>query len=291
MKLSIIIVNYNTLDLLRDCIESIKNSISQIDYEIIVVDNNSIDGSVELLKSEYSEVKIIENNYNAGFSRANNQGYAISQGEYVLLMNSDTVAREDSLNRLVDFLDKHQEAALVGPRLLNTDLTLQPPCRRGFPRFINSLAYFCGLGKVFSGNRILGSYTMSYKNDKETHEVDAVSGACLMIRRSIVEQLGKLLDEDFFMHFEDIDLCFRVKKLGQKVYYKHDAEVVHLKGQSSKLRRKYVIGEFYKSAKLYFKKNYKAENPIAYYFLVFSIVFIHFSAITIHKVKHFGRKT
>lgn len=264
MKLSIIIVSYNTKQLLADCINSIEKNLYNFSYEIVVVDNNSADGSIDMLKEEYSHVGLIANNYNAGFAKANNQGLELCSGEYILLLNSDTIVMKNAITRLVDFMGSHSDTAICGPKLLNSDMTLQLPCRRGFPRLINSVSYFSGISRLFPKSRIFGSYLMTYMDSGINHEVDAVSGACLLIRRKVLSQIGGLLDEAFFMHFEDIDLCYRAKKSGYKVYYIHNSEVIHLKGQSSKLRSSGVSRNFYDSALLYFKKNYKKENLAAY---------------------------
>jgi GT2 family glycosyltransferase len=285
MILSIIIVSYNTKQLLKDCIDSIENSLIGISYEIIVVDNASIDGSIDMIRTDYPNAVIIDNNYNAGFAKANNQGYQISSGKYILLLNSDTVILKDALNKLVNFMDKHSNSAVVGPRLLNPDLSLQLPCRRGFPKLINSIAHFSRLSRTFPKNKLLSSYNMTYMDDQASHEVDAVSGACLLVRRSIINEIGGLLDESFFMHFEDIDLCYRVKKHGYKVYYIHDAEIVHLKGQSSKLRSLGVIKNFYESAFTYFKKNYRHENYPAYLTLVIIITCMKYFSIVYYRLK------
>ncbi len=280
MKISIIIVSYNTRGLLAACINSIENNLKQLDYEIIVVDNNSTDGSVELLKSQYPKVKLIENKYNAGFAKANNQGLLFCSGEYILLLNSDSLVLGNAIGTLVEFLNTHKEAAICGPRLLNSDMTLQLPCRRGFPRLINSISHFSGLSKVFPKSRVLGSYLMTYMDNSVDHEVDAVSGACMLVRRAVLDTIGELLDEAFYMHFEDIDLCYRAKKSGYKVYYVHDAEVVHLKGQSSKLRSEGVNRNFFDSAFIYFKKNYKKENFIAYVTMKLFIIVMKFLSLT-----------
>lgn len=284
MKLSIIIISYNTKGLLADCINSIENCLKQLAYEILVVDNNSTDGSVELLKSQFPKVKLIENNYNAGFAKANNQGLLFCSGEYILLLNSDTLVLGDAIDKLVKFMNKHKEAAICGPRLLNSDKTLQLPCRRGFPRLINSISYFSGLSKVFPKSRVLGSYLMTYMDSSVDHEVDALSGACLLVRRDVLNTIGGLLDEAYFMHFEDIDLCYRAKKSGYKVYYVHDAEVVHLKGQSSKLRSEGVTRNFFDSAFVYFKKNYKKENLVAYVAMKLLIIGMKYLSIATAKL-------
>lgn len=290
MKLSIIIVSYNTEELLLDCIKSIEENLQQFEYEIIVVDNNSADGSVGLLKSRYSNIKLIENNYNAGFAKANNQGLLLSAGEYILLLNSDTVILGEAIDTLVTFMDIHQEAAICGPRLLNSDRTLQLPCRRGFPRFLNSISHFTGLDKLLPQNKVLGSYLMTYMESSIDHEVDAVSGACMLIRKNVLCTIGGLLDESFFMHFEDIDLCFRAKKHGYRVYYVHNAEVIHLKGQSSKLRSEGVTRNFFDSALIYFRKNYKEENAIAYAAMKLMILGMKFFAMAVIKIKLLGER-
>lgn len=279
MKLSIIIVSYNTKQLLADCINSIEKYFGSLTYEIIVVDNASKDGSTALLKSEYPQVKLIENGYNAGFAKANNQGLELCSGEYLLLLNSDTIVKENAISALVGFMDSHGDTAICGPKLLNSDLTLQLPCRRGFPRLINSVAYFSGISRLFPENKVLGSYLMTYMDSGLTHEVDAVSGACLLVRRNTLGRIGGLLDEAFFMHFEDIDLCFRAKKAGYKVYYVHNSEVVHLKGQSSKLRSSGVTKDFFDSALLYSRKNYKSENTVA--FLLMAVLIKTMKIITL----------
>lgn len=268
MKLSIIIVNYNTKQLLADCIKSIEKNLYNFSYEIVVVDNNSADGSTDMVKSEYSHVKLIANNYNAGFAKANNQGLELCSGDYILLLNSDTIVLKNAISTLIDFMDSHIDTAICGPKLLNSDMTLQLPCRRGFPRLINSVSYFSGISRVFHKSRVFGSYLMTYMDSGINHEVDAVSGACLLVKRKILSEIGGLLDQAFFMHFEDIDLCYRAKISGYKVYYVHDSEVIHLKGQSSKHRSSGVTRNFFDSAIIYFRKNYKSENPVAYLLMV-----------------------
>lgn len=285
MKLSIIIVSYNTKQLLADCIKSIEKNLYNFSYEIVVVDNNSADGSTDMLKAEYSHVKLIANNYNAGFAKANNQGLELCSGEYILLLNSDTIVLENALSILVDYMDSHSDTAICGPKLLNSDMTLQLPCRRGFPRLINSVSYFSGISRLFPKSRIFSSYLMTYMDSGINHEVDAVSGACLMVKRRILPEIGGLLDKAFFMHFEDIDLCYRAKKSGYKVYYVHNAEVIHLKGQSSKLRNLGVTRNFFDSALQYFKMNYKKENPSAYFLMTVLLRIMKIMSLTAIGIK------
>lgn len=290
MKLSIIIVSYNTKELLVDCINSIEKSMQKPGYEIIVVDNSSTDGSVDLLKSQFPKVRLIENNYNAGFAKANNQGLQICKGDYILLLNSDILILGDAIGTLVEFMETHKEVAICGPRLLNSDMTLQLLCRRGFPRLINSISHFSRLSKVFPKSRVLGSYLMTYMDSSADHEVDAVSGACMLVRRDVLDTIGGLLDEAFFMHFEDIDLCYRAKKNCYKVYYVHNAEVVHLKGQSSRLRIEGVTRNFFDSAFIYFKKNYKEENFAAYTVMKLFITVMKYLSLAAINIKLIFRR-
>jgi len=270
MDLSVIIVSFNTVGLLRDCIRGVKDKAGNLDLEIIVVDNCSKDGSVEMVRAEFPDVVLIANEKNTGFGAANNQGLNVAKGKYILLLNSDTIVHEGALNKLVDYLDKNADVKIVGPKLLNPDLTVQMQCKRGFPGFFNSVGHFSGLARIFPQNPYLGGYFSPMPNDI-THEVDAVSGACMMINRDIIARAGGLFDEQFFMHFEDIDLCFRVKKLGFKVVYVHDSEVVHLKGQSSRIRALGVKKDFLESATMYFRKNYKTEFPIGYLVILLAV--------------------
>lgn len=290
MKLSIIIVSYNTRELLADCINSVKKNLTGLTCEIVVVDNNSADGSTAILKIDYPEVRLIENKYNAGFAKANNQGLELCSGEYILLLNSDTVVLDDALNTIVRFMDSHTDAAICGPRLLNSDMTLQLPCRRSFPGLLNSISHFSGLGRLFPKSRVFGNYLMTYMDSGLDHEVDAVSGACLLVRRDVLDKIGGLLDEAFFMHFEDIDLCYRAKQRGFKIYYVHSARIIHLKGQSSKLRSEGVTRNFFESAHIYFRKNYKKGNPIAYVLMIGLIKLMKYAALIVIKVKSAATK-
>lgn len=270
-ELSIIIVNYNAEKLLGDCIKSIYESNNTIPFEIIVVDNNSKDNSRSVICENFPEVNWVQNTENKGFAAANNQGIQISKGKYCMLLNNDTIVFDKALDKLVNFIDKDEIIGAVGPRILNKDKTLQLSCRRGLPNAVNSFGYFTRLYKVFPKSKKLGSYTMSYISDEISHEVEALSGAAMIVRKNLLEQL-KGLDENFFMHFEDIDLCLRIGKLGYKLFYVHDSEIIHLKGQSSKLRSKKVIEDFNNSLKYYYKKNYSKEKFFLTNGLVYSAI-------------------
>ncbi|MER3457620.1 MAG: glycosyltransferase family 2 protein, partial [Chloroflexota bacterium] len=229
VTLSIIIVNWNTRDLLAACLESIERSLSSDDgagmklqAEIIVVDNGSTDGTVEMLRRDYPDVRLIENRHNVGFARANNQGLAASRGRYLLLLNTDAFLRGPALARLVRFMEEHPEAGVVGPRLYFGDGTLQHSCY-AFPTLATEFYGAVGLDRLFPRSRLFGRYRLGYWDMRDVREVDVVMGACLMARREVFEQIGGL-DERFFMYSEEVDWCYRARQAGWRIYYVPQAE-------------------------------------------------------------------
>jgi len=252
---SIIIVNYNTSNLLKECIESIKNNAINICYEIIVVDNNSSDNSIDLIKNKFESLKIIINKINLGFARANNQGIKRSEGRYILLLNPDTVLLRDCLKKMVEFMDGHPEAGVAGCRVLNPNGTLQLACRRSFPAPSVSFYRLTGLSRLFPKSKTFARYNLTYYNPDVVQEVDAVSGSFMMIRRKAMNEVG-MLDEQFFMYGEELDLCFRMKEKGWKVYYVPDAEIIHYKGKSSQQRKRKAVIDFHKAMYIFHKKHY-----------------------------------
>lgn len=232
MDLSIAIVSWNTRDLLDQCIKSVCEATSCISYEIIVVDNGSSDGTVDMLRSEYPQVKLVQNDYNAGFARANNQAFRISEGRYFLLLNSDTITRPGALQEMVRWMDGHPDCGICGCMLLNADGSLQPSWA-AVPGIISEAR-----GKF---DRTVGGKDLSLLSPLELREVGPfnvgwVGGACLMIRRSVAETVG-LMDEGYFMYCEELDWCWRVGRAGYKVTYLPMPQVIHLGGGSSRLVR------------------------------------------------------
>jgi GT2 family glycosyltransferase len=217
MDLSIIIPNFNTKELLKKCLKSIKKA------ETIVVDNGSTDGSVEMIKKEFPEVIPIENHKNLGFAKAVNQGIKCAKGDYILVLNSDTEVKNGALKCLVDFARQHPEAGIVGARLLNPDGSIQPSIYH-FPTIFRAIKEF------WFGQK--GSYEKYYVIGEDPVSVDAVTGAAMLIPRKTIEKVG-LFDERYFMYFEDLDYCRRVKKAGLKVYYLPEARIIHFHGKSS----------------------------------------------------------
>jgi GT2 family glycosyltransferase len=275
MDLSIIIVNYNCTRLTINCLRSIYETTRNIELEVVVIDNGSFIGEDSFcIVREFPQVRLLRNLSNVGFAKANNQGLAFCEGRYIMLLNPDAIILTDALELLTAYMDEHPEADIAGPKLLNEDFTFQPQCRRGFPRLINSVAYYTGLSQVFPGSRLLSSYLLTYLPEDENLSVDAVSGSAMVVRRERLEAVGGLLDEAFFMHFEDIDLCYRIKQKGGQVRYVHGAEIVHLKGRSSFTREKGVRRDFLESAVTYFKKNYSPENPAGCLILIIGLKII-----------------
>jgi len=257
--LSIIIVNYNAGNLLKECIESVKNSALNISYEIIVIDNNSSDNSIDLIRNRFENLKIIMNKMNVGFARASNQGINGSKGRYILLLNPDTVILPDCLKKMVRFMEDHPEGGVAGCKVLNPNGTLQLACRRSFPAPSVSFYRLSGLSRLFPKSKTFARYNLTYQNPDVVQEVDAVSGSFMMIIRKALDEVG-MLDERFFMYGEELDLCFRVKEKGWKVYYVPDARIIHYKGKSSQQRKRKAVIDFHKAMYIFHKKHYASHT-------------------------------
>jgi len=232
VDVSIIIASWNTRGLLRGCLTSIHEQTRDIDYEIIVVDNTSTDGSAEMVKKTFPQVTLIENPENRGFAAANNQGIAIAKGRYILLLNSDTVVLDNAIAKTVSFSDDNPDAAVVGCRVLNPDKTLQPTCFM-FPSTLNMLLSSSYLYKLFPRSKFFGRERMTWWNRDNVREVDVVTGCFMLVRRKAIEQAG-MLDEQFFVYGEETDWCYRFKKMGWKILFTPEPEIIHYGGQTTK---------------------------------------------------------
>lgn len=228
--LSIIIVNYNTKALLKQCLESIFN------YKVIVVDNGSGDGSAEMVKKDFSKVKLIVNKKNLGFAKANNQALQQAQSEYVLFLNSDTIVPKETIPKLLSYLEKHPEVGVVTPKLELRSGEIDPDCHRGFPQPWAAFCYFSGLEKLFPKSKFFGQYHQTWKNLNVVHEIDSCCGAFMLARKKILDEVGGF-DESYFFYGEDLDLCYRIKQKGWKIIYYPKAKAIHYKGVSSGLRK------------------------------------------------------
>ena len=260
-SVSLVIINYNTKEFLGKCLKSIYENTHEISFEVFVVDNNSKDESTKMVKKEFPQVNLIKNEINVGFAKANNQAIRKSSGRYILLLNSDTLVSPNSLNMMKRFMDHHPQAGALGCKLLNPDLTLQPSCRE-FPSFVTLLFESTFLDQLFPSNKVIGRYKLSSWNHNEIREVDQPMGACLMVRRKTMEEVG-LLDEGFHMFFEEVDWCYRIKKRGWKIYFLPEAKVIHYGGQSIRKVNFKMFFSWHKSRYRFFKKRYPNISPLA----------------------------
>lgn len=262
MDLSIIIVNYNTCDLLRRCLLSLqgRQTHSMLKQglpfcglqEIIVIDNGSTDGSSEMVVEEFPQVHLIRNSQNLGYARANNQGLQLAQGDYLLLLNSDTEVEAQSLDFLVEFLRKKPEAGAVGGQLVLPSGQIQPSCSTDITLLTVFFEQFL-LDKAFPRSRFFGRHFYTWWNYQEPRSVEVLSGACLMIRRETLRQVG-LLDEAYFMYCEDADWCRRARQAGWELWYVPQARILHHHGASSEGNREAMIVEYNRSRLIYFRK-------------------------------------
>ena len=274
IDISVCIVTYKARDYLRECLVSLSENTRRIRYEVIVVDNGSHDGTKELIESEFPATRFIENEVNAGFTRPMNQAMRISSGRYLLQLNPDTVVFENALEKMVNFMDEHQDIGICGPKVLNRDLTLQKSCRRGESRPWAVISYFLGLAKLFPDRRFFGEYQMSYMGEDEIHPVAGVAGSCMLIRRDVIARIG-YLDELFFAYQEDADFCFRVRECGWKVYYYPEAQIIHYGGKGGSRVHPYrSIYEWHKSYWLYYRKNLAKDYFFLLNWLFYGVMFI-----------------
>jgi len=248
-------VNYNVKVFLENSLISIQKAMEGIQGEIIVVDNASDDGSVEMVRQKFPAVKLIANKENVGFASANNQAIKEARGEYLVLLNPDTVLQENTLKVMMDFLDKNPEVGLAGCKILNPDGTLQLACRRSFPTPWVAFTKVVGLSNIFPRSHIFGKYNLAYLDPDKTYEVDAVSGSFMFVRRRAIDEAG-LLDEQFFMYGEDLDWCYRIKKAGWKIYYVHSTQVIHYKGESVRRSNIDEVKLFYEAMRIFVKKHF-----------------------------------
>jgi len=267
-KISIIIVNYNVQYFLEVCLHSVLRACRGIDAEIIVVDNNSSDGSIEMVKAKFPSVLLIENVDNKGFSKANNQAVAVAQGEYFLFLNPDTVMPEDFLERTLAYMDAHPKAGALGPRLIDGKGVFAPDAKKSFPTLSVAIFKTTGLNKIFSRSPFINKYYAVHIQEYQTAEVEVLSGCCMLLRGSLLPQIGLAFDEDYFMYCEDVDLSFRVKKAGYENVYFPDATLVHYKGESTRKASLSYIRIFNEALSTFVRKHYTKANATLFILLI-----------------------
>lgn len=255
MKLSVIIVNYNVKHFLEQCLHSVYKAAKGLETEIFVVDNNSVDGSAQLIREKFPDLHFIENKENVGFSKANNQAVKKARGEYILLLNPDTVVEEDTFKKVTGFMDSHPEAGGLGVKMIDGKGAFLPESKRGLPTPWVAFYKMFGLSKLFPKSRKFGKYHLSYLNENEIHEIEILAGAFMLLRKETLDKVG-LLDETFFMYGEDIDLSYRIILGGYKNYYFPETTIIHYKGESTKKGSLNYVKVFYTAMIIFARKHF-----------------------------------
>ncbi len=274
MKLSVIIVNYNVKYFLAQCLLSVEKAKAEYEkkygkdlIEIFVVDNNSSDNSCDYIKSRFQNIKLIENKKNVGFSAANNQAICQSSGEYVLLLNPDTIIPEDTFLKIIQFADKTPDAGGIGVKMIDGKGNFLPESKRAFPSPEVSFYKMFGLSKLFPKSEKFGKYHLTYLSLNEIHKVDVLSGAFMFLRKSALDKSG-LLDEDFFMYGEDIDLSYRITQQNYSNYYFPEVKIIHYKGESTKKGSLNYVFVFYNAMIIFAKKHFRNKKALLFSFLI-----------------------
>ena len=276
MDLSVVIVNYQTFELTRNTINSIFEYSYPFSYEILVVDNASSDDSLSKLQDYFKDkVTFIASKENNGFAAGNNQALRIAKGRYVLLLNSDTIVWENTLEDIYNYMEEHTDVGASGCRVLLENGDLDKACKRSFPNVKNS---FFRLFHIPTNSKD-DNYNLDDLPDDEIYEIDCLTGAFMFMRAEALNEAG-LLDETFFMYGEDIDLCYRIKKAGWKIIYYGESKITHLKGASSKKQKNKLIYEFYRAMYIYYKKHHADESS----FLVNIVVYIGIAVLCVLKL-------
>jgi len=253
MELSVIIVSYNVKDFLKPCLLSVRRAIQNISAEIFVVDNNSEDGSAEMVEKDFPDVKLIKNNINSGFSAANNQAIRLAEGRFILLLNPDTLVEDDTLDLCLDFMSEHEDAGAIGVRMTDGKGRFLPESKRAFPTASAAFFKISGLAYLFPRSNLFSRYYLSHIDSMSTSVVEVIAGAFMFLRSEALQRAG-LLDEDFFMYGEDIDLSYRINKSGFKNYYLPEAKIIHFKGKSTSRNNYSDIFHFYEAMRIYVRK-------------------------------------
>jgi len=283
MKLSVIIVNYNVKYFLEQCLYAVRNAAGKTSCEILVVDNNSVDGSIEMVRRLFPEVQLLANTENMGFAVANNQAMKIAKGEYVLLLNPDTVVEEDTFSKVVAFMDEHPDAGGLGVKMIDGKGNFLPESKRGLPTPQVAFFKIFGLARLFPRSKMFGKYHLGYLGKDEVHEIEVLSGAFMLMRKAALDKTG-LLDETFFMYGEDIDLSYRITQAGYKNYYFPGTTILHYKGESTKKSSVNYVFVFYKAMIIFAKKHYSNRNAGLFSFLLHIAIYIRAAISLAHRL-------
>lgn len=283
MKLSVVIVNYNVKYFLEQALHSVMRAGQHLEvgtgesWEVWVVDNNSVDGSMEMVREKFPQVKCIENKENLGFSKANNQAMRQAQGEYVLLLNPDTVVEEDTFLKSVNFMDAHPDAGGLGVKMLDGKGNFLPESKRGLPTPRVAFYKVSGLSGLFPKSRMFGRYHLGYLDEDEVNRVEVLAGAFMLMRKKTLDEVG-LLDEDYFMYGEDIDLSYRIIKGGYNNYYFPHTRIIHYKGESTKKGSLNYVFIFYRAMIIFARKHFSASNARTFALLINFAIYLRAGA-------------
>lgn len=283
VKLSIIIVNYNVKYFLEQALHSVRKAVNGLDAEVFVVDNSSVDGSCEMVKRTFPEVILIENKDNPGFSKANNQAIRQSKGEYVLLLNPDTVVEEDCFEKICNFMDKNPDAGALGVKMIDGKGRFLPESKRGLPTPQVAFYKMFGLSALFPKSKRFGRYHLGFLNKNDIHKVDVLAGAFMLLRKKTLDEIG-LLDEDYFMYGEDIDLSYRITKTGYFNYYFPHTTIIHYKGESTKKSSVNYVFVFYRAMIIFAQKHYSQKHAQAFSILINAAVYARASIALVFRL-------
>ncbi len=272
MELSVIVVSYNVRHFLEQCLSSVRKASKNIETEVFVVDNNSADGSCSLVRSEYPEVKLIMNHENRGFSAANNQALKLAEGRFILILNPDTIVEEDTFQRCISFMESHPDAGIVGVRMIDGKGRFLPESKRGIPTPETAFFKMIGLSNLFPRSERFNRYYLGHLDNTKTTKADIISGAFMFIRREAFLKTG-FLDEEFFMHGEDIDYCYRVLQKGFSNYYFPGTNIIHYKGESTKQEDLNVFIALHKAMIIFVRKHF-SDGKLKNYILPVQIAII-----------------
>lgn len=262
VDVSIIVVSWNTRELLVRALGCVYETLRESSFEVIVVDNASLDDSVPAVRERFPQARVIANRENVGFGRANNQGAAVARGRYILLLNSDAFVHAGTIERLIAFMEAYPEAGAAGPRLRYEDGRLQRSVT-SFPTVLTELWTTLGLDRAFPNHRVFGRYKLTYWEMNDLREVDILMGACLILRRTAIEQVG-LFDEQFFMYSEEADLCYRLRAAGWRSYFVPDVEATHIWGGSAQRVPAKTFLRLFRSRVQFFRKHYGEQTTVLY---------------------------
>ena len=289
MKLSIVIPTYNAHEWIQGCIDSIRLHRPAAPYEIIVVDDKSSDDTIAIVRQQFPDVRLFANERNLGFGKTVNVGLAASSGEHILVLNNDTWMHAGALDALIGFLDAHGDVGIVGPKVLSGDGSLQQQCRRRIPTPTAALLYFSGVARLFPKNPSVAGYLMTAADENQTTEVDAVSGACLLVRRQVVDAI-RGFDPEYYLYGEDMDFCWRAKLAGWKVVYFPGAAITHFGGQGGTAKKKmYATIEWHRAMWIFYRKHRAPKVNVVERTLVYSGIALKTAlAVAINAVRPSG---